>query len=135
MAAADGVVSISRVERVMRCGYGEAARALDELHAAGVIGDYDAQDFRPYLGGAKKAIAECFEILKTKPEPARGWWAALDADRRAAVMRAEVVPFCHAGKAWDSLPDSARAKLTAQHDKRRKTWVLLNAEFSGRVQS
>lgn len=141
MAAAHGSISISTVERQFRCGYALAAQIVDELAAAGVVGDYVNQE-RHFIAGnagavktevAKKAVADCFEILKTKKEPARGWWMALDMDRRAAVMRAAVVPWCHARAAWDTLPESAKEKLRGQHDKRRRNWVLLNAEFAGRV--
>jgi hypothetical protein len=138
MAAAHGSITISAVERQFRCGYALAAQIVDELAAAGVVGDYVNMERHFIAGNAgtvKKEIDACFEILKTKREPARGWWMALDMDRRAAVMRAAVVPWCHARAAWDALPESARGKLRGQHDKRRRNWVLLNAEFSGRVEA
>jgi hypothetical protein len=138
LAAAHGAISISALQRAFRCGYAEAARIVDELHAAGVVGEYDSTEMRPYLGGGKKQAwhsirAQCFEILKMSDEPARGWWMAMDSDRRSAVMRAAVVPFVHLSKAWDELPEGARRDLRAAHDKRRATWAKLNAEFSGRV--
>lgn len=140
--------------RDMRLDGREAAEMVDALHSAGIVGEYDKTEMRPYTGAAyvgkylakndggkfeearrawNEAKAECLQILGMEKEPARGWWMALDRERRAAVMRAEVVPFCHVSAAWDELPASARAKLTAQHDKRRATWAKLNAEFSGRV--
>ena len=146
LAAANGHVSITMIQSALSCAVHDAAQVCDELHAAGIVGDYDSTDCRPFVGTSTqwpavhqrraawiKAREKCLDLLKMEKDEARGWWMALDVDRRAAVMRAAVVPFRHVHAAWDDLPISARAALREQHDKRRRNWVLLNAEFSGRV--
>jgi DNA segregation ATPase FtsK/SpoIIIE-like protein len=142
-AAAHGAISISAVMREFRVPSKAAADLVADLATAGIVGDYNETDMRPYLGGDDRRAAarktwqetkaQCLQILGASDEPARAWWTSLELERRAAVMRAAVVPWVHAHAAWDSLPESARKKLTEQHDKRRRNWALLNAEFSGRV--
>jgi hypothetical protein len=143
LAAAHGHINISLVQRVLKLPASEAANLVDSLHEAGIVGEYDATDCRPFIAGSMnparvqwlRARETCMQILGAENDAARGWWSALDKDRRAAVMRAAVVPFVHLSKSWDELPEGARRDLRAAHDKRRRMWVLLNGEFSGRVVS
>lgn len=146
LAAGNGYLSISLVQRAFRLAAKEAADLVDEIRAAGIVGEYDETHCRPFIAGSfnpetknraretwRAVKAECLAILNAEDEPARGWWAALPTERRAVVMRAAVIPWRHVHKAWDELPEGARHDLRVQHEKRRRTWALLNSEFSGRV--
>jgi hypothetical protein len=147
LAAANGHISISLVQRALSVPLRDAADVVDELHRAGIVGEYDSTDCRPFIGSVArlfpavqsrrdawlKARAEIIEKLGMNPDPARAWWIAMNRETRAEVMRAAVVPVRHIGAAWDELPNSAREKLRVQHDRRRRWFVRLQAEFAGRV--
>ena len=52
---AQGVASTSILQRELRVGYGRAARLIDQLHDAGLIGPLDGSDTRPLLAHAGDA--------------------------------------------------------------------------------
>ena len=55
----NGVGSTSLLQRKLRIGYGRAARVIDQLHAAGILGPADGSKAREVLIGAEQLDEYC----------------------------------------------------------------------------
>ena len=51
LAKARGAISIGEVQREFSPGYRRAGEVVQMLHDAGIVGAYDRDNRRPYLGG------------------------------------------------------------------------------------